>query len=591
MVEVGNTQAPTFTTVGAFTDLTDKLDELGGDDLIPSFVEAGTADGKTSAVPYYAGSAYVFYRTDLFEKSGLQVPTTMQEFIDAAIKLKQDNASTPNFSGFWLPGQDWRDGQAFIWDAGGDWAEQDGDEWKGTLSSPESIEGLTTVQKLFNEASGAPKDGNEAEPQVPFCAGEIGMMLRPGWVRWSIDNADIGCPDMVPQLGVFPLPGSNGEPAPVLLGGSNIAISAKSQHQELAHNLVKLMLSDDYQTQMAKAGLTPPSSPRSAARHRRVRAGRCGGRVQRQAHSGGSELGGCGGQPRARGPVRRHRQRWRRAATRRRGGREDHRTAQLSIGSERQRPGTVSHWIPSSAATTNTRTERRGMVAMTSPATLPPDTPRRARRRRGSRLPYLLLLPSVVILLLAAGYPLVRQLVMSLQEYGLAQQFGQPAEWVGLDNYVELVTDPYLWAVVARSIVFCLVNAALTMVIGVAVAVLMTQLSNATRLILQVGLLLAWAMPILASLTVWQWLFDTQYGVINWVLSNVFGLEQFAGRSWLINPLSFFFVATVIIVWMSVPFVAFSVYAGLSQVPTDIIEAAQIDGTSGWQRFRAITSR
>jgi N,N'-diacetylchitobiose transport system permease protein len=229
------------------------------------------------------------------------------------------------------------------------------------------------------------------------------------------------------------------------------------------------------------------------------------------------------------------------------------------------------------------------MVAMTSPATLPPDTPRRARRRRGSRLPYLLLLPSVVILLLAAGYPLVRQLVMSLQEYGLAQQFGQPAEWVGLDNYVELVTDPYLWAVVARSIVFCLVNAALTMVIGVAVAVLMTQLSNATRLILQVGLLLAWAMPILASLTVWQWLFDTQYGVINWVLSNVFGLEQFAGRSWLINPLSFFFVATVIIVWMSVPFVAFSVYAGLSQVPTDIIEAAQIDGTSGWQRFRAIT--
>ena len=229
------------------------------------------------------------------------------------------------------------------------------------------------------------------------------------------------------------------------------------------------------------------------------------------------------------------------------------------------------------------------MVAMTSPATLPPDAAQRAPRRRGSRLPYALLVPSVVILLLAAGYPLGRQLVMSMQEYGLAQQFGQPAEWVGFANYVELVTDPYLWAVIARSIVFCLVNAALTMAIGVAIAVLMTQLSTATRLILQIGLLLAWAMPILASLTVWQWLFDTQYGVINWVLSNVFGLEQFAGRSWLINPLSFYFVATVIIVWMSVPFVAFSVYAGLTQVPTDILEAAQIDGASSWQRFRAIT--
>jgi N,N'-diacetylchitobiose transport system permease protein len=229
------------------------------------------------------------------------------------------------------------------------------------------------------------------------------------------------------------------------------------------------------------------------------------------------------------------------------------------------------------------------MAATTSPVTLPPDAARGTRRRRGSRLPYALLIPSVLILLLAAGYPLGRQLVMSLQEYGLAQQFGQPAEWVGLDNYVELVTDPYLWAVVARSILFCLVNAALTMLVGVAIAMLMTQLSGTIRLILQLGLLLAWAMPILASLTVWQWLFDTQYGVINWLLSNVLGLDQFDGRSWLINAVSFYFVATVVIVWMSVPFVVFSVYAGLIQVPTDVLEAAQIDGATGWQRFRAIT--
>lgn len=257
VVEVGNTQAPTFTTVGAFSDLTDKLDELGGDDLLPSFVEAGTADGMTSAVPYYAGSSYVFYRKDLLEAAGLEVPTTMDEFVDTAIALKQANAATPNFSGFWLPGQDWRDGQAFIWDAGGDWAVEENGEWQGALSTPESQEGLALVQRLFNEASGAPKDANEADPQVPFCANEIGMMLRPGWVRWSIDNAEIGCPDLAPQMGVFPLPGSDGEPAPVLLGGSNIAISANSQNQELAYNLVKLMLSDEYQTQMAQAGLTP----------------------------------------------------------------------------------------------------------------------------------------------------------------------------------------------------------------------------------------------------------------------------------------------------------------------------------------------
>jgi ABC-type glycerol-3-phosphate transport system substrate-binding protein len=257
VVEIGNTQAPTFTTVGAFSDITDMVPDLGGDDLLDGFVQAGSVDGKTYAVPLYAGSAYVFYRTDLFDESGLDVPTTMDEFVDAAITLKADNADVANFSGFWLPGQDWRDGAAFLWDAGGEFAVDHDGEWVGALSTPESQAGLELIQTLFQEASGAPTDGNEAEPEVPFCAGEIGMMLRPGWVRWSIDNEEIGCPDMMENVGVFALPGSDGEPAPVLLGGSNIAIAANSPNQELARNLISLILSDEFQSQYAENGLTP----------------------------------------------------------------------------------------------------------------------------------------------------------------------------------------------------------------------------------------------------------------------------------------------------------------------------------------------
>ncbi|NEE02282.1 extracellular solute-binding protein [Phytoactinopolyspora halotolerans] len=257
VVEIGNTQAPTFTTVGAFSDLTDMLGDLGGDDLLQGFVDAGSVDGQTYAVPLYAGSKYVFYRKDLFAESGLEVPATMEEFVDAAVTLKQDNDDMQNFSGFWFPGQDWRNGVTFLWDSGGELAVQEGDEWHGALSTPESIEGLERAQQLFTEASGAPKDGNEADPQVPFCAGEVGMLSAPGWVRWSIDNEEIGCPEMMENVGVFAMPGSDGEPAPVLLGGSNIAISANSQNQELARSLVELILSDDFQAQYAENGLTP----------------------------------------------------------------------------------------------------------------------------------------------------------------------------------------------------------------------------------------------------------------------------------------------------------------------------------------------
>lgn len=216
-----------------------------------------------------------------------------------------------------------------------------------------------------------------------------------------------------------------------------------------------------------------------------------------------------------------------------------------------------------------------------------PDPRRPGRSRRSSAaLPYLLLTPAVLALALALGYPLLRQVLLSFQEFGLAQQFGTPPEWVGLDNYRDLLTDAYLWRVTGRTVAFCLVNAALTMLLGVGLALVMRVMSRPVRLLAQTGLLLAWAMPVVASLTVWQWLFDTQYGVVNHLLTALGG--DFEGHGWLVRPLSFYFVATVVVVWMSVPFVAFTVYAALTQVPEELLEAAEIDGAGRRQRLRHV---
>lgn len=231
------------------------------------------------------------------------------------------------------------------------------------------------------------------------------------------------------------------------------------------------------------------------------------------------------------------------------------------------------------------------MATLTRPRTHraePPPRPvsERMPALRKATLPYGLLLPALLALVFALGYPLVRQVVLSFQDYGLRQQFGAPPEWVGLQNYRDLVTDRYLWVLVLRSVVFCLVNAGLTMVLGVAIALLMRLMSKPVRLVVQAGLLIAWAMPVLASLTVFTWLFDTQYGVVNWVLDHLGG--DFAGHSWLIEPMSFFLVATILVVWMSIPFVAFTVYAALTQVPQEVLEAAEVDGAGPWQRTRLV---
>ena len=214
--------------------------------------------------------------------------------------------------------------------------------------------------------------------------------------------------------------------------------------------------------------------------------------------------------------------------------------------------------------------------------------PRRPRppRARPWLLPYALLVPALVALGVGLGDPLVRLAVMATQEFGMRQQFGAPAPYVGFDNFTEIFGDPYFWDVLRRSLVFCLVNVALTLVLGTMLALLLRRLGTVMRTGLSVALLFAWATPALTATIVWQWIFDPRYGVVNWLLTRLGG--DFEGHSWLSEPMSFFFVGTLIVVWMGVPFVAFTLYAGMTQIPEEVLEAAAIDGAGGWARFRDV---
>lgn len=204
---------------------------------------------------------------------------------------------------------------------------------------------------------------------------------------------------------------------------------------------------------------------------------------------------------------------------------------------------------------------------------------RRARRQR--LLPYALLAPAVLVIAVMLGYPLYRLIVLSLQDFGLPQIFGQPAEWVGFDNFAEILTEPYFWTVLWRTLAFAAVNVTLTVGLGVLIAQLLNALGKKMRLFVSTSLILAWAMPALTATVVWQWIFDTQYGLANWVF-------QRQGESWLADPLSFFAVATIIVTWMGIPFVAFTIYAALSQIPESLLEAASLDGANAFNRFRYV---
>lgn len=269
VVEIGNTQSPTFTTVGAFRDLTPIYEELGGDDLLQSFVEVGSVGDTVYALPYYFGSRYMFYRKDIWTQAGLEVPTTLGEFADAVAQLRTDT-----MSGFAMGGQDWRNGISWVFAHGGELAVEDGGVWTSTLSDPKTIEGLEAWQEVYRTASNVPaterdvaywdflNDGTDGTP--PLAA----TIMAPGWARWSIgdlttndagDEVRDGMADPE-KWGIFGLPGVDGGLAPVFAGGSNIAISAQSQHPELAENLLRIIFSPEYQTMLAQNGLGPANA-------------------------------------------------------------------------------------------------------------------------------------------------------------------------------------------------------------------------------------------------------------------------------------------------------------------------------------------
>lgn len=222
---------------------------------------------------------------------------------------------------------------------------------------------------------------------------------------------------------------------------------------------------------------------------------------------------------------------------------------------------------------------------LTAPQPKPAGPP---RRRRGGLTPYALLTPALIVLALLTGWPLVQLLVTSFQEFGRAQVFGAAPEWIWFENYANVLTDPVFYGVLFRTILFAAACVIITMVLGTLIALMLARLPKGFRILLSVGMLLAWAMPALTATIVWGWMFDTAYGVVNHVLVNWFGMEEYFQHSWLIDPLSFFLVAGIIIVWGAVPFVAFTLYAGLTQVPDEVLEAAQLDGAGGFTSFRLI---
>jgi N,N'-diacetylchitobiose transport system permease protein len=218
-----------------------------------------------------------------------------------------------------------------------------------------------------------------------------------------------------------------------------------------------------------------------------------------------------------------------------------------------------------------------------------------ARRRRplvsrlGSRAaPYALLLPATAVIGAVLAYPLYFMVRLSLEHYGLFQLIRHKGEWIGTQNYSQIFHDGTFWHVVLRTLVFTAVAVSLTMVLGTLIALLLAQLGSFMRLLLTAGLIFVWATPVVVAVDIWRWMVDFEFGFVNWLLTYLH-VGDYNHHDWFVNVWTGWGVITALVVWGAIPFVAITVYAGLTQVPKELVEAASIDGASAWRIFRDVT--
>jgi N,N'-diacetylchitobiose transport system permease protein len=194
-----------------------------------------------------------------------------------------------------------------------------------------------------------------------------------------------------------------------------------------------------------------------------------------------------------------------------------------------------------------------------------------------------------VIILGLLGWPLVRMVVVSLQKYDRPQLWGfQPAKWINFDNYTKLLGGSEFWDVVRRTVTFTVVAVVVSVLLGLAIALLMRRVSPSVRVAMSVAMMLTWAMPQLVAAQIWLWMVDADFGVVNWLIDKIPGVD-FAKHSWFADPTQGWIVITALVVWGAVPFLAITLYAGLTQVPRELTEAATVDGANAWHVFKSVS--
>jgi N,N'-diacetylchitobiose transport system substrate-binding protein len=252
VIEMGNTEMTKYMAAGAFQDLTADKASFPNASTWIGLAASGRYSGKTYGIPYYGGSRVVTYRKDQFGQAGVKAPTSLDQFTADAKKLMAKFGKTKGYSPVYIAGTDWYAAMSFVFDYGGGIATQVSGKWKGLLTRPQSIAGLTAYKNFFLAASRASKTTDEAHPN-PYDVmgqGQAGSIIGPGWFSCCVGKYK-------GVVGQFVMPShEKGKIMPGFAGGSDLAIPIGAD-KALAEAWIKAYTSTESEKALQAIGNIP----------------------------------------------------------------------------------------------------------------------------------------------------------------------------------------------------------------------------------------------------------------------------------------------------------------------------------------------
>ncbi|MDF2684398.1 MAG: transporter permease [Brevibacillus sp.] len=197
---------------------------------------------------------------------------------------------------------------------------------------------------------------------------------------------------------------------------------------------------------------------------------------------------------------------------------------------------------------------------------------------------WIIIAPAVIIVFGIVLYPLIQTLLYSLQDFDLSQ--GKKGSFIGLGNYLQVLSDPLFWGSLGRTAYFSGVSIALELILGTFIALLLNEKFFGKKLLSAI-ILIPWAIPTIVNAAMWKWIYHPEYGALNALLSQLHLIDAY--KSWLGEPWLAMNMIILADVWKMTPLVVIFILASLQMVNKSVYEAAAVDGAGVIRRFFSIT--